>query len=717
MGQRAINPLSAIKGLVLLIFITPIKANALTVTSHWQGAEIYVLFLVVLLIAFMGFVYRYRKANSPDPRLALLWANVPDIITEIDCEGIILSVNRTAEGFTEVDLIGHSSSEFLTLKGQQIFLAALNDAIDQRKPQRYELEMENTQENRIEADTTWIDNRIIPIIDDLNIVSLLVITSDITEQKKAHQILLNSKKDAEQANAAKSQFLASMSHEIRTPMTGMLGMASLLEQTDLNHEQQECVSVIQHSAEHLLSIISDVLDLSKIEANKLTIESESFDLVQLMNLLVEMVGSKAREKDLNIQTFIDEKVPRFIISDAVRLRQILMNFLTNAIKFTVHGHIIIRIVTLQLNQGVARLRFSVEDSGVGMTADKAASIFDEYTHAHGVHSVEMGGTGLGLNICRRLAEMLGGRVGMVSSPNVGSNFWLDLEVEMVTDKTCTESNQFLSPVSEAAVGLSAWVVDEVKVNRLLVKEVAKRTGLVVKEFNQLSEVFLALEHEDAPKLLVFSRELGSAKVEELIRGIACYDVDLLLAMTTVESINFDYDALIAQGINAYWEWPLGQQELRSIFERLLSHDWKTKPDTLITRYERTLVVEDEKAHCLGIILLAEDNLVNQKVTTQMLKKIGFSVDIASNGEEALEAWKSKHYDVILMDCHMPIMDGLQATRMIRMHEKKGHTPILALTADVMTDRKAECLAEGMDGFMSKPIRMDELRKELLKYIK
>jgi CheY-like chemotaxis protein/two-component sensor histidine kinase len=477
------------------------------------------------------------------------------------------------------------------------------------------------------------------------------------------------------------------------------------------------VSIIQHSAEHLLSIINDVLDLSKIEANKLTIESESFDLVQLMNYLVEMVGSKAKEKGLNIQTFMDENVPRFIISDAVRLRQILMNFLTNAIKFTVRGHIIIRIVALDINDSSAHLRFSVEDSGVGIAADKVESIFDEYTHAHGVQSVELGGTGLGLNICRRLAEMLGGSVGMVSSPNVGSNFWLNLEVAIASSEAFTESRQSRNPVPAVVVGLSAWVVDEVKVNRLLMKEVAKRTGLVVKEFNQLAEVLQSLKQQDAPRLLVFSRELGSAKVERLMQGIAACEGNVLLAMTTVESINLDYETLIAQGIHAYWEWPLGPKELRSILERLFAHDWKTQPDTLITRYERTLVAEDVKADFRGVILLAEDNLVNQKVTSQMLKKMGFDVDIASNGEEALAAWKCKKYDVILMDCHMPVMDGLQATRMIRMEEDVGHTPILALTADVMTERKAECLAEGMDGFMSKPIRMDELRRELLKYIK
>lgn len=710
MGLKVIKTLSR-----LLLTLIPLEASALTVTSQWQGPETTMfLILAALIIPLLGFIYHYRArvSASPDPRLALLWSHVPDIITEIDIEGIILTVNRAVKGFAKNKLVGHSSFEFLTEEGKTVFAIALQDAIDQRIPQSYDLEITATDGSR-----TWIANRIIPIIDNLKIISLLVITTDITEQKNAHQELLTAKRIAEQANAAKSQFLASMSHEIRTPMTGMLGMASLLEQTQLDHEQQECVATIQYSAEHLLSIINDVLDLSKIEANKLTIENESFNLVQMLNSLVEMVGGKAKEKSLNMQTFMDEAVPLYIISDAVRLRQILMNFLTNAIKFTLRGHVIIRIVTLQKHGSNIRLRFSVEDSGIGMAADKAAYIFDEYTDAHGHQSVEMGGTGLGLNICRRLAELLGGSVGVVSTPNSGSNFWLDLEVAQSNSEMATVGSQQLNCISDIVSGSSAWVIDEVKVNRLLMKEVAKRTGLVVKEFNQLSEVLIALEKQESPKLLVLSRELGSAKVERLIQSAHACEDKILLAMTTVEAINLDYEALVALGINAYWEWPLGQQDLKSIFERLFTHDWVAQPNSLITRYQRSFVVDDgQKADCRGLILLAEDNLVNQKVTSQMLTKMGFDVDIAVDGQEALAAWKAKEYDVILMDCHMPVMDGLQATRMIRMQEENKHTPILALTADVMSDRKAACLAVGMDSFMSKPIRMDELKKELLKFI-
>jgi CheY-like chemotaxis protein len=483
----------------------------------------------------------------------------------------------------------------------------------------------------------------------------------------------------------------------------------------LSNEQQECVSTIQQSAEHLLSIINDVLDLSKIEANKLTIESESIELDRFMSSLVDMVGSRAREKGLNLQTFIDEKVPNYIISDAVRLRQILMNFLTNAIKFTMKGHVIIRIMPLQVKDSSVRLRFSVEDSGIGMSADKAAFIFDEYTDAHGQQSVRMGGSGLGLSICRRLSQIMGGGVGVVSSPNLGSNFWLDLEVVIASCDHKYDDEGVTTSVASPSVGLIAWVLDEVKVNRLLLKEVAKRSGFIVREFNQLSHLLDELENQSGPDLIVFSLELGSKKIDQILAQTKSLKSSAYLAMTTVEAINLDYNHLIDQGIHAFWEWPLGQNELNSMLERLFSHDWQEYPNTLITRYKRNLITSEVRSDCRGRILLAEDNLVNQKVTTQMLKKMGFDVDVANDGEEALAAWKREDYDVILMDCHMPIMDGLQATRMIRMQEENKHIPIVALTADVLSERKAECIAVGMDDFMSKPIRMDELRKALAKF--
>lgn len=701
---------------VLLFILHSPGALAVVVTPVWQGLDLTVYALLVVLLCtvlYLLFINRTRQKHaSLDQYQALLWRNVPDIITEIDVEGVILSVNRIMDGFTEKDVIGKSSLDFLSPQNQQIFSAALINALTSHEVQCYELEISGSEGRSI-----FISSRIVPNFIKRKIVSLLVITTDITDQKRAHDVLLKSKTQAEQANAAKSQFLASMSHEIRTPMTGMLGMASLLEQTELTAEQHECVNTIQSSAEHLLEIVNDVLDLSKIEANKLTIECENFDVHQLVNALVMLMGSKAREKGLNLQVFINPNVPRFVVGDTLRIRQILMNYLSNAIKFTLKGHVIIRIVVVQKGNSTVNLRFSVEDSGMGMEADKSALVFDEYTDAHGVRSAQMGGTGLGLNICYRLADMMGGSVGVVSTPNLGSNFWLDVELAIAHAVDLESREEGSGPVGKVLAGLTVWVIDEIKVNRLLMKEVAKGLGFVVREFNQVAEASAAIKEGEYPDLLVFSYELGDRSRSSLLALLSVIDTAIYTALTTVESINLDYEDLSAQGIQAFWEWPLGREELVSIIERIFNHDWSSQPNVLITRYKRTLIYPKEALGGCGKVLLAEDNLVNQKVASQMLIKMGFEVDIANHGEEALALWKRNRYDVILMDCHMPIMDGLQATRMIRQQEEQSHVPILALTADVLTDRKAECLEAGMDGFMSKPIRMEQLRQTIKTYLK
>lgn len=351
-----------------------------------------------------------------------------------------------------------------------------------------------------------------------------------------------------------------------------------------------------------------------------------------------------------------------------------------------------------------------------MESDKSAIIFDEYTDAHGSQSAQMGGTGLGLNICHRLAEMMSGGVGVVSTPNLGSNFWLDLELAIAHADDLDQGVEGIGQSGKELSGLTVWVVDEIKVNRLLMKEVAKGLGFIVREFNQISEVKSSIEQGLFPDLFVFSFELGQHKREVLLSLLSQIQDMVYVAMTTVEAINIDYDDLAAQGVHAFWEWPLGRDELVSIVERVFNYDWNSQPNTLITRYKRAITQAKEEAGGRGKILLAEDNLVNQKVASQMLIKMGFEVDIAGDGEEALAAWKRCRYDVILMDCHMPVMDGLQATRMIRLQEEQDHTPILALTADVLTDRKDDCLQAGMDGFMSKPIRMEQLRQTIKEFL-
>jgi len=463
------------------------SADALTVqnVSAYSGVTVASVILACLFFITTILLYwrwKHCSVSKEGAHLRVLWSYVPDIITEVNSAGIIQKVNRTAPGFTKDDVVGRDSREFLTPEGRVAFETALNRVVTSGEPQRYELKLQSQ-----DGGVIWFENQILAISDRGFSDSFLVLSSDITERKKAHQVLVTQRKNAEQANQAKSSFLASMSHEIRTPMTGMLGMASILEQTELNAEQQECVRTIQSSAEHLLAVVNDVLDLSKIEANKLEIENETFSIHEMISSLLDMNSSRAREKGLSLQSFVDEGVPDCIISDAVRVRQILMNYLSNAIKFTMKGHVILRVVAIQQQQSTVKLRFSVEDSGIGMSPEKAGNIFEEFSDAHGRLSTLVGGTGLGLSICKRLAGMMGGNVGVVSTPDLGSSFWLDLEVAVAS---CQTSVNHVENDRLAMEDLSSWVIDDVKVNRLLSKEVARRIGFSVREFNDI-ETLLA----------------------------------------------------------------------------------------------------------------------------------------------------------------------------------------------------------------------------------
>jgi PAS domain S-box-containing protein len=685
-------------------------AEALSTEPISHAVDYVTVILLILLSVTVIFLFYSLRQKGQDPRLALLWSHVPDIITEVDLDGKILTINRLMEGFSYSDVIGHSSFEFLTDEGKSVFANALATAQDELRPQCYELSI-----IKEDGSSAWISNTIVPVIVKQKIISLLVIVTDISEQKAAHQILIDSKNTADKANSAKSQFLASMSHEIRTPMTGILGMSSLLEQTLLTAEQDEYVSTIQNSADHLLSIVNDILDISKIEANKLKIQEDSFDVYHLINTLVMTLGTKAQEKGLNLQVFIDDNVPKYVVGDALRIRQILMNYLSNAIKFTMKGHVIVRIVVVQEMEGKVSLRFSVEDSGIGITADKSAFVFDEYTDGHGVKSAQMGGTGLGLNICYRLAHMMSGKVGVASSVNLGSNFWLDLDLAVGVDLEVECNSDKLKQVLSPFDGLTVWIIDDIKINRLVMQEVARDLGFIVEEFNSISDAFSDIYKKVSPDFLVISKELVDDNTDYLFEEVSHLDNAPLIAMTTVKDININYRAIENKGVHAFWEWPIARDELISIIQRSISYDRKAYGPKLITRHQGTLGKHKEGGGSKGKILLAEDNIVNQKVASRMLKKMNFDVDIANNGEEALSAWKRGHYDIILMDCHMPVMNGLQATRMIRMQEDE-RTPILALSADVLSDRQAECLAAGMDGFISKPIGINQLRQCIEEYL-
>lgn len=646
-----------------------------------------------------------RKAGESACRFSLLWRQLPDIITEIDPQGRILEVNHLLDQYRREDVLGKMATDLLTAEQAQLFSHAMDEVLATLQPSYYDIHL--TQDGH----ESWLRNTMLPVLQDGSLQALLVVSSDYTEVYRAREVLVQQKEDAEQASQSKSRFLASMSHEIRTPMTGLIGMVSLLEQTPLTSEQQGFLRVIQHSSEHLLTIVNDILDSSKIEAGMLEIDKGPFSIREMCDNLMNMMAARAREKGLALQCFVDEQVPAQVIGDPVRIRQILMNFLTNALKFTEQGHVLLRVALIRGGQDSVRLRFSVEDSGIGIRADQARYVFDEYRVAHGRLSTQAGGTGLGLSISQRLAKLMGGQVGVISAAGTGSCFWLDLQLA-VADNLAAEPPP--ADVSDCQI----WVLDEVQVNRSLVVSVAHSIPLRVREFADAGLLFRALEKEQ-PQLLIVADAIFRRQRDQLLprcRG------KVPLAVSSSGTAVANEKALRADGVRAFWDWPVSQEQLKRILLRLLTEpENRAQPAAeLITRDSSAppAATEPVSADALaGVrVLLAEDNEVNQKVALQMLKRLGCTATVAANGEEAVALYRDQSFDLVLMDCHMPVMDGLEATRRIRALQERPQVPVIALSADVMAEQKAACSAAGMDGYLTKPVRLEELRLSLLSYL-
>jgi signal transduction histidine kinase/CHASE2 domain-containing sensor protein/CheY-like chemotaxis protein len=539
------------------------------------------------------------------------------------------------------------------------------------------------------------------------ISGVLLVVEDVTASKHMQSLILDleiqrrqeltkqnialekARQSAETAANIKSAFLANMSHEIRTPMNAVVGLTNLLLDTSLNNDQEDFVSTIKVSADHLLKIINEILDFSKLESGEMQLESIEFDFKELIEQVIEILANHAHSKDLNLSYWIDTRTPRLVKGDPTRLQQVLTNLIGNAIKFTDQGGITVDIQRLFCDDVKTTIKITVTDTGIGISPENQQKLFQSFSQADASTTRQYGGTGLGLAICQRLIDLMGGQIGVDSLPGNGSAFWV--KIDLITLSV---------PVSmsiPALHGVSLSIFDDWPHRAEALTKVVEEWGMRV------------IDDSERPQLALVDWSMGTN--QEIVDLLVERQVPTIV-MTTFDRYESAH-AKLGEKVSYIFK-PIKSSRLSALCQEITSPVGKDDIQLINTVVKNQIstpypVAAQENRH----ILLAEDNLINQKVALRQLAKLGYQVDVAGNGQEVLEKLEQKHYDLILMDCHMPVLDGYETTVLIRhLPDKRRNTVIIALTASAMKADLEQAITSGMNDFLSKPVKIEQLQQTI-----
>jgi two-component system sensor histidine kinase/response regulator len=708
--------------------LDPITLKHAVNISDLGLTSILIVTLVILGLVFITaivdrrFSLQTQELESSEERYRLIVETAFDAFLGIDATGNITEWNAQAEatfGWTRSEAIGNPVSKFILqtshiangLNFGELFAADGSDSIHRR----------------LEATGVDRGGRHFPVEMTLSSVHhshkrlFAAFVHDVTERKAVEEEREKATRAAEAASLAKSEFLANMSHEIRTPLNGVIGMTDLVLESDLTGEQREYLETVKLSADSLLHVINEILDFSKIEAGKLELEEEDFDLQDCMESTLKTLALKADEKRLELLCEVAPDVPVGVRGDSARLRQVLTNLVGNAIKFTRHGEVGLKAVLESSHEETGSssilLHFIVSDTGIGIPPEKTKLIFESFSQADTSTTREFGGSGLGLAISRSLVEMMGGKIWVESQVGQGSQFHFTIRVNPASPRTAPSA---IMSHPEALHGVKVLIVDDNRTNRRILDGLLRHWKMrptTVEDGEQaLYKAIAAYEDGEPFELILTDMHMPKMDGFDLIQRIRERPgmVGSTIMMLTSGGQRGDARRCEELGVAAHLLKPVRQAELREALIRVLSD--KDGSSTLTSATEKVPEVRRTESAPMRV-LLAEDNAVNQMLAVRLLQKRGHAVTVTGNGREALDALEHGKYDLVLMDVQMPEMDGIEATMAIREREKLTgrHQPVVALTALVIKGDKQRCLDAGMDGYLSKPIRQQELDEVLEKF--